>query len=43
MNKIKSRRSLRTLALVVLVSGFSLFARAQGTNVVSANLPVAEK
>jgi ABC-type transporter lipoprotein component MlaA len=43
MNKIKSRRSLHTMALVVLVSGFSLFARVQGTNVGSANSPVAEK
>ena len=31
------------MALVVLVSGFSLFASAQGTNVGSANSPVAEK
>jgi ABC-type transporter lipoprotein component MlaA len=31
------------MAFVVLVLGFSLFARAQGTNVGSANLPVAEK
>ena len=43
MNKIKSRRSLGTTALVVLVLGFSLFAHAQGTNVVSADSPVTEK
>jgi ABC-type transporter lipoprotein component MlaA len=43
MTKIKSRQSLHTLALVVLVLSFSLFARAQGTNVGFTNLPVAEK
>jgi phospholipid-binding lipoprotein MlaA len=43
MNKIKSRRSLGTTALVVLVLGLSIFARAQGTNVVSVDSPVTEK
>jgi ABC-type transporter lipoprotein component MlaA len=43
MTKIKSRQSLHTLALVVLVLSFSLFARAQGTNVGFTNLPAAEK
>jgi ABC-type transporter lipoprotein component MlaA/pimeloyl-ACP methyl ester carboxylesterase len=43
MNKINSRRSLRAMALMILVLGFSLFARAQATNASAANLPVAEK
>ena len=43
MSKIKFDWSLRIMALVVLVLAVSLFARAQGTNVGSANLPVAEK
>ena len=43
MNKIKSRRSLHTIALVFLVSGVSLFAHAQGTNNGFTNSPVAEK
>jgi ABC-type transporter lipoprotein component MlaA/pimeloyl-ACP methyl ester carboxylesterase len=43
MNKIKSRQSLYTNVLVVLVSGFSLFVHAQGTNTSSPNSPVMEK
>jgi ABC-type transporter lipoprotein component MlaA/pimeloyl-ACP methyl ester carboxylesterase len=43
MNKIKSRRSPNTIALVLLVLGFSLFARAQGTNNGFTNSPGAEK
>jgi ABC-type transporter lipoprotein component MlaA len=43
LTKIKSRRLLDTVALVVLVLGCALFVRAQGTNVVFTNPPVAEK
>jgi len=43
LTKLKSRRCLKTLALVVLILGFSLFAHAQGTNVDFTNPPVAEK